>query len=56
MLGAIFGLLFGIFLTVDLLLLAVFRLESVAVLVPPLASLIAGVVLGVTAPLGFLRR
>ncbi len=56
MLGAIFGLLFGIFLTVDLLLLGTFPLDSAMVLVLPLVSLIAGVILGVAAPLRFLRR
>ncbi len=55
-LGAISGLLFGIFLTVDLLLLSVFPLDSPMVLALPLVSLIAGIVLGVTAPLRFLRR
>lgn len=56
MLGAIFGLLFGIFLTVDLLLLGTFPLDSAMVLALPLVSLIAGVILGVAAPLRFLRR
>ncbi len=55
-LGAIFGLLFGIFLTVDLLLLGVFSVESAMVLALPPVCLIAGVLLGVTAPLRFLRR
>lgn len=56
MLGAFSGLLFGVFLTVDLLMLSVFALDSAMVLVLPPASLIAGVVLGVAAPLRFLRR
>lgn len=55
-LGAISGLLFGIFLTVDLLMLSLFPLDSAMVLVVPLASLIAGIILGVAAPLRFLRR
>lgn len=55
-LGAIMGLLFGVFLTIDLLFLSVFALDSVMVLLLPPLSLVAGVALGLVAPLRFLRR
>ncbi len=55
-LGAIAGLLFGLFLTFDLLMFSVFPFESVLVLVIPVLGLLAGVLLGWTAPLRALRR
>jgi hypothetical protein len=55
-LGAISGLLFGLFLTVDLLFLSVFTLSSVMVLLLPVVFLVAGIILGLVAPLRFLRR
>ena len=55
-LGAIMGLLFGIFLTFDLLQMSVFPLESNVVVAIPIVMLIVGFVLGKVAPLGFLRR
>ena len=50
------GLLFGIFLTFDLLQMSVFPLESNVVVAIPIVMLIVGFVLGKVAPLGFLRR
>ena len=55
-LGAILALLFGIFLTVDLLFLGMFALDSPLVLVLPVLFLVVGFVLGWVAPLSFLRR
>ena len=55
-LGAIMGLLFGVFLTIDLLFISVFALDSVMVLLLPPLSLVAGFALGLVAPLRFLRR
>jgi uncharacterized protein YacL len=55
-LGAIFGLLFGVLLTFDLLMMGTFRLDSILVPVIPVLLLAAGLALGWTAPLRFLRR
>lgn len=55
-LGAIMGLLFGIFLTFDLLQMSVFPLESNMVVAVPIVMLIVGFALGKFSPLGFLRR
>ena len=51
-LGAIAGLFFGIFISFDLFVLGVLPLESNVLAVIPLLGLIAGVVLGITSPLG----
>ena len=55
-LGALTGLLFGIFLTLDLLMLGSFPLHSVMVEVIPAAGLLLGLFGGLLAPLSFLRR
>ncbi len=55
-LGAIFGLLLGLFLAVDLLLLGVIPLESPMVIILPLVFLAIGVFGGLFAPLKVLRR
>ena len=55
-LGAIAGFLFGIFGTLDLLLLSVFPLVSLLVLILPVVFLVIGLLLGLFAPLQYLRR
>ena len=55
-LGAILAFLFGTFLTVDLLFMGVFALDSALVVVVPVLCLVVGLILGWVAPLGFLRR
>jgi uncharacterized protein YacL len=55
-LGAVFGLLLGVFLTFDLLMMSVFALDSVMVLVLPIVMLLVGVALGWFQPLRFLKR
>jgi hypothetical protein len=55
-LGAFFGLLLGVFGTFDLLQMGVIPLESVLVLALPVGGLVLGAVLGMIAPLRFLRR
>ncbi len=55
-LGGFAGFFFGFFLAIDLLFLGAFDLESVLVYVLPIVFLVVGVVLGLVAPFGFLRR
>lgn len=55
-LGALLGLLFGLFLTFDLLMLSLFPFESPLVLGIPLLMLLFGLIWGLAAPLRFLRR
>ncbi|MGH8975445.1 MAG: hypothetical protein ACRD0C_19845 [Acidimicrobiia bacterium] len=50
-LGAIAGLFFGLFISLDLFVFGVVPLESNVLAVIPLVGLIAGVALGLTAPL-----
>ncbi len=50
-LGAIAGLFFGIFVSLDLFVLGVLPLESNVLAFIPLLGLVAGVALGLTAPL-----
>ena len=54
--GALSGLLFGVFLAVDLLLLGTMRLDNALVVLLPLLSLVVGVAVGWFAPLKMLRR
>lgn len=49
--GAIFGLLLGVFLGMDLLLAGAFRVDSVMLYLLPLLGLLAGVGLGLWAPI-----
>jgi hypothetical protein len=49
--GAVAGLFFGIFLSLDLVLLGVFALDADVLALFPVLGLIAGVALGVMAPL-----
>lgn len=49
--GGVFGFLFGIFLTVDLLFFGAFGLESAMVLILPLITLVIGAVVGFFGPL-----
>ncbi|MEZ4503319.1 MAG: hypothetical protein R3C39_11895 [Dehalococcoidia bacterium] len=55
-LGAIMGLLFGLFLGFDLALMGVVPLESVLLVVLPLLGLALGIALGMTAPLRMFGR
>ncbi len=55
-LGAIFGLLLGIALAADLLLLGTIALDSALMIILPVLFLILGAVGGYLAPLGYLRR
>jgi hypothetical protein len=55
-LGAVFGLLLGVFLTFDLLMMSVFALDSAWVLALPVIMLLVGLALGMFQPLKFLRR
>jgi hypothetical protein len=55
-LGGLFGLLLGVFLAVDLLLLGAFRLDSPLVVILPVLLLVVGIVAGLFAPLKMLRR
>ena len=50
-LGAIAGFLFGVFLGLDLWLLGAVRSDSVLLTALPFLGLVAGVALGLTAPL-----
>ncbi|MDA0269522.1 MAG: hypothetical protein O2919_00640 [Chloroflexi bacterium] len=54
--GAVFGLLFGLFLTFDLLMMSVFALDSVMVIALPIIMLLVGLALGILQPLKFLKR
>lgn len=55
-LGGIAGLLLGIFLAVDLLLMGSIALDSPWVIIVPILGLVLGALLGWLGPLGFLRR
>lgn len=50
-LGAVTGLLFGLFLALDLIMFKVVDSGSPLVLVLPVVGLVGGIVLGLTAPL-----
>jgi hypothetical protein len=50
--GAISGLLFGLFVALDLILFGLVPLDSVLALVLPVVGLVLGIVVGVTTPLG----
>ena len=54
--GAILGLVFGIFLTLALLQMSTFSLDSVMVVLLPILMAILGGLNGYFAPLRFLRR
>lgn len=54
--GAIFGLLLGIFLTIDLMFFGTIGLDSAMVWVIPILMLVVGGLIGFFAPLQFLRR
>lgn len=54
-LGLISGLLFGIFVAVDLLLVGVVPLDSVALYIIPAAGLVGGLGLGWWAPVRLTR-
>ena len=54
--GALAGLLLGLFLAVDLLLLGTIPVDNAMVVILPLLGLLAGLAVGLMAPLGFLRR
>jgi hypothetical protein len=56
LIGAITGLLFGLFLAIDLLLLGAFRLDNALVILLPVLSLIVGIAAGLFAPLKMLSR
>lgn len=49
--GAIAGLFFGLFISLDLVVLGVMPLETDVLAFIPILGLVAGVVLGLTAPL-----
>jgi hypothetical protein len=55
-LGAIAGLLFGLALATDLLLLGSIALDSALVVLLPIIFLVLGIAAGIFAPLRFLRR
>lgn len=55
-LGAFWGLLLGVFVAFDLLQMSVMPLDSVLVVAVPVGGLVLGAVLGMLAPLRFLRR
>lgn len=50
-LGAVSGLLFGIFLTADLFMLRVIQLTTVPLILIPVLGLVAGIALGLFPPL-----
>ncbi|MDA0353019.1 MAG: hypothetical protein O3A10_12510 [Chloroflexi bacterium] len=54
--GAVFGLLFGIFLSLSLLQMSVYALDSALVLIVPIVMLGVGGVYGFFAPLRVLKR
>jgi len=56
LLGAFWGLLLGVFLTFDLLQMSFMPLSSTLVVAVPVGGLVVGAVLGMIAPLRFLRR
>jgi len=49
--GAIAGLFFGLFVSLDLVIFGVFALDADALVLFPVLGLIAGVAMGVMAPL-----
>ncbi len=49
--GAVFGLLFGLFVMLDLLLIGTIKLDSVMVYVVPVLGLLLGTGLGAWAPI-----
>ena len=51
-LGAIAGILLGLFVAVDLMLWKVTYLNSAALIAPPVAGLVVGVALGMWGPFG----
>ncbi len=51
-LGAVSGFFLGLFVGLDLLFFGVIPLDSVMITALPIVGLIAGIVLGVAAPLG----
>jgi hypothetical protein len=54
--GAIAGFVFGLAIAADLLFIGTLALDSILLLVLPLAFLVIGLVIGLFPPLGFLRR
>lgn len=54
--GAIAGLLFGIFVSLDLVIFGVLALDADMLALVPLLFLAVGIVLGLTAPLGRRRE
>lgn len=52
LLGAVAGLLFGVFVSLDLFLFGVLALDHVVVGILPIVGLVGGVVLGAVSPLG----
>lgn len=52
MLGAISGLLLGLLVSLDLLVFEVRPLDTIGIVVIPLAGLVLGLILGVTALFG----
>jgi hypothetical protein len=55
-LGAICGLVFGLFVALDLQQFSVRPLDSLSLFGLPLLGLLIGLALGMTSPLGFLRK
>lgn len=51
-LGAISGLLFGLFIALDLILLGLIPLASILLLILPILGLIGGIALGRWSPIG----
>lgn len=51
-LGTISGLVFGVFLALDLVLFGIVPLDSAVLVVVPVVGLLLGILLGVTSPLG----
>jgi hypothetical protein len=56
LLGAVCGLLLGVFLAFDLLQMSLMPLSSPLVVAVPAGGLVLGALLGMLAPLRFLRR
>lgn len=51
-LGVISGLLLGLLVSLDLLVFEVRALDTIGIVVIPLAGLVLGLILGLTAPFG----
>lgn len=51
-LGGVMGLFFGLFVGLDLFVFGIVALDSVVITALPVAGLLAGVALGITAPFG----